>query len=307
MGQALHQTVLLNQAVEGLAVKSDGLYLDATFGRGGHSRLILSKLGPEGKLAVIDYDPEAILVAQQLQSEDDRLTIHQGGFEQVFIELIESGMEFDGVLFDFGVSSPQIDQAERGFSFQRNGPLDMRMDNSAGMTAADWVNSASADEMKRVFWRYGEEKNSGRIAREIVSARAEARITTTFELVDVIKRVNRPSYKDKKNPATRVFQAIRIFINDELGQVERVMPLSLKLLNTGGRLVVISFHSLEDRLVKRFMRTLSKPAKVDRRMPVIPANAQQPTLKLLGKPTKAVDHDDNIRARSAIMRVAEKL
>lgn len=307
MVQSLHQTVLLNQAVEGLAVKSDGNYLDATFGRGGHSQLILSLLGPAGKLTVIDCDPEAISVAAALKAQDDRLLIHQGGFDHVMAELADAGLEFDGILFDFGVSSPQIDQAERGFSFQQNGPLDMRMDNSAGMTAAEWINSATADEMKRVFWRYGEEKNAGRIAREIVAARDESPIATTLDLVEVVKRVNRPSYKDKKNPATRVFQAIRIFINDELGQVERVLPSSLKLLKSGGRLVVISFHSLEDRLVKRFMRTLSKPAKVDRRMPVIPADAPQPVLKLLGKPTKAVDHDENVRARSAIMRVAEKL
>ncbi len=307
MEQTTHQAVLLSQAVEALSVKASGHYLDATFGRGGHSRLILSQLNEAGKLAVVDCDPEAIVVAEQLQQQDDRLSIYANGFEQALSEMLEAGLQFDGILFDFGVSSPQIDQAERGFSFQRNGPLDMRMNNSAGMTAAEWINTAPADEMKKVFWRYAEEKNAGRIARKIVEVREEKPFKTTFDLADLVSEVNPPYYKIKKHPATRVFQAIRIFINDELGQVERVLPLALDLLKQGGRLVVISFHSLEDRLVKRFIRTLSRPAKVDRRMPMIPHDAQQPVLKSLGKPTKAVDHDDNVRARSAIMRVAEKL
>ncbi len=307
MSQALHQSVLLNQAVEALAVKSDGCYLDATFGRGGHSRMILSELSENGRLDVVDCDPEAIAVAEELAANDGRVNLHQGSFEHVLSSLVAKGVEFDGILFDFGVSSPQIDQAERGFSFQQEGPLDMRMDNQSGITAAQWLGTASADEMKRVFWRYGEEKNAGRIAREIVASRSEKPLLTTFDLVEVVKRINRPSYKDKKNPATRVFQAIRIFINDELGQVERVLPLSVDLLKPKGRLVVISFHSLEDRLAKRFMRKHSLPEKVDRRMPVIPENAKQPDLKVLGKPTKAVDHDSNVRARSAIMRVAEKI
>lgn len=307
MSQSSHQSVLLDQAVEALAVKADGRYLDATFGRGGHSRLILSLLSDQGRLDVVDCDPEAIVVAEALSKIDTRVVLHSGSFEQVLSQMVAEGDQFDGVLFDFGVSSPQIDQAARGFSFQQEGPLDMRMNNQSGMTAAEWLNSASADEMKRVFWRYGEEKNAGRIAREIVSSREESPLKTTFDLVEVVKRINRPNYKDKKNPATRVFQAIRIFINDELGQVERVLPFSVDLLKPGGRLVVISFHSLEDRLAKRFMRKQSLPEKVDRRMPVIPANAKQPDLKVLGKPIKAVDHDTNIRARSAIMRVAEKI
>ncbi len=307
MEQTTHQSVLLSQAVESLTVQPAGHYLDATFGRGGHSQLILSQLGEAGSLAVVDCDPEAIAVAEQLQQQDSRLSIYAAGFEQALSEMLEADLQFDGILFDFGVSSPQIDQAERGFSFQRNGPLDMRMNNAAGMTAAEWINAASADEMKKVFWRYGEEKNAGRIARKIVEVREDKPFETTFDLADVVSEVNPPYYKIKKHPATRVFQATRIFINDELGQVERVLPLALDLLKQGGRLVVISFHSLEDRLVKRFIRTLSRPAKVDRRMPVIPLDAQQPVLKSLGKPTKAVDHDDNVRARSAIMRVAEKL
>jgi 16S rRNA (cytosine1402-N4)-methyltransferase len=306
MTAPVHQSVLLEQAVEALAIKANGRYLDATFGRGGHSRLILSKLSVNGRLDVVDCDPEAIAVAEQLAGSDDRVAVHAGAFEQVLSALQADGTQFDGVLFDFGVSSPQIDQAARGFSFQQNGPLDMRMNNQAGLTAAEWLNSATADEMKRVFWRYGEEKNAGRIARVIVEKRTEKPLETTFDLVELVKTVNRPSYKDKKNPATRVFQAIRIFINDELGQVERVLPVSVDLLSQNGRLVVISFHSLEDRLVKRFMRELSLPEKVDRRMPVIPANARQPVIDVVGKPMKAVDFDENIRARSAIMRIAEK-
>ncbi len=307
MEQTLHQSVLLSQAVDALAIKPSGHYLDATFGRGGHSRLLLSQLNEAGQLAVVDCDPEAIAVAEQLQQQDSRLSIYADGFEQALTAMNEAGMQFDGILFDFGVSSPQIDQAERGFSFQKNGPLDMRMNNAAGMTAAEWVNTASADEMKKVFWRYAEEKNAGRIARKIVEVRETKPFVTTFDLADVVSEVNPPFYKIKKHPATRVFQAIRIFINDELGQVERVLPLAFDLLKQGGRLVVISFHSLEDRLVKRFIRTLSQPAKVDRRMPVVPNDEQQPVLKSLGKPIKAVDHDTNVRARSAIMRVAEKL
>ncbi|MCB1583777.1 MAG: 16S rRNA (cytosine(1402)-N(4))-methyltransferase RsmH [Marinicella sp.] len=307
MTQALHQTVLLNQAVEALSVKVDGEYLDATFGRGGHSQAILSRLSGEGRLTVVDCDPEAIAFAKALQAEDGRIILHQGAFEEVLKELRSQGRLFDGVLFDFGVSSPQIDQAERGFSFQKQGPLDMRMNNQDGMTAAEWLNTASADEMKKVFWRYGEEKNAGRIARAIVESREVQPLVSTMDLVAVIEQVNRPSFKQKKHPATRVFQAVRIFVNDELGQVERVLPLSLELLKPGGRLAVISFHSLEDRLVKRFMRDQSRPEKVDRRMPVLPENMPQPKLKLVGKPVKAVDHDDNVRARSAIMRVAEKV
>ncbi len=307
MEQISHQSVLLNQAVEALNIKPSGHYLDATFGRGGHSKMILSQLDSTGRLSVVDCDPEAIKVAEQLQLQDKRLSIYADGFEQALTGMQDANLQFDGILFDFGVSSPQIDQAERGFSFQKDGPLDMRMNNSTGITAAEWVNSASVDEMKKVFWRYSEEKNAGRIARKIVEVREEKPIETTFDLADLVSEINPPFYKVKKHPATRVFQAIRIFINDELGQVERVLPLAFDLLRQGGRLVVISFHSLEDRLVKRFIRTLSLPAKVDRRMPVIPDDAKQPVLKSLGKPIKAVDHDDNVRARSAIMRVAEKL
>jgi len=299
-----HQSVLLSQAVEALAVKPEGRYLDGTFGRGGHSRLILDALSAAGRLDVIDCDPEAIAVANSLAAADQRVCVREGGFEDQLKQLLKAGDVFDGMLFDFGVSSPQIDQPDRGFSFQHDGPLDMRMNNAAGMTAADWLNSAGVDEMKRVFWRYGEEKNATRIARKIAERRQEQPLKTTFDLADLVSEVNR---RDKKHPATRVFQAIRIHINDELGQIERMLPMAVDALVSGGRLVIISFHSLEDRLVKRFFKHMAQPAKVDRRMPVIPEDAPQPVLRMLGKPMKAVEHDDNIRARSAIMRVAEKI
>src|SRR5690606_14565223 len=236
--------------------------------------------------------------------DDSRVRVFAGDFESIICEQLNSN-EYDGILFDFGVSSPQLDEAERGFSFRQQGPLDMRMDNTSGMTAADWLAKADLTEMKQVFWRYGEEKNSHRIAKKIIEQRAEIPLTTTAELADLVAAVNK-GYS-KKHPATRVFQAIRIHINDELGQIERVLPCSLSLLKTGGRLVVISFHSLEDRIVKRFMRHQAKPVKVDRRMPVLPDNLPQATLSIIGKAVKAVDVDSNIRARSAVMRIGERL
>lgn len=307
MFQELHQSVLLHEAVTALSVDPDGQYLDGTFGRGGHSRAILSQLSAAGRLYVIDCDPEALAFARDLAAEDSRVTVLAGDFETVVNQLAEEAKQFDGVLFDFGVSSPQLDDAHRGFSFQQDGPLDMRMDCESGQSAAEWLNTASAEEMKKVFWRYGEEKRAGRIARAVVETREEKPLTTTKDLVNVIVQVNKPHPKDKKHPATRVFQAVRIHVNDELGQIERMLPQSLKLLKSGSRLVVISFHSLEDRLVKRFMRDMSKPEAVDRRMPVLPDHLRPALLKLIGKPVKAVDVDANVRARSAIMRTAELL
>ncbi len=307
MFQELHQSVLLHEAVTALSVDPDGHYLDGTFGRGGHSRAILAQLSDAGRLFVVDCDPEALAFARDLAVEDDRVTVLAGDFETVVNQLTEEAKQFDGVLFDFGVSSPQLDDAHRGFSFQNDGPLDMRMDCESGQSAAEWLNTAPVDEMKKVFWRYGEEKNAGRIARAIAETRLERPLKTTKDLVDVIAQVNKPHPKEKKHPATRVFQAVRIHVNDELGQIERMLPQSLKLLKSGSRLVVISFHSLEDRLVKRFMRDMSKPETVDRRMPVLPDHLRPALLKLVGKPVKAVDVDPNIRARSAIMRTAELL
>jgi 16S rRNA (cytosine1402-N4)-methyltransferase len=304
MSQSLHQSVLLQHATAALAVKPTGHYLDATFGRGGHSKEILDSLSGQGRLDVIDRDPEALQVAHEMASNDQRITVYTGDFETVIEQQLEADA-YDGVLFDFGVSSPQIDQAGRGFSFQKDGPLDMRMDNQAGQSAADWLATADLDEMRVVFWRYGEEKNARRIAQRIVETREESPLVRTTQLADLVADVNK-AYS-KKHPATRVFQAIRIYINDELGQIERSLPLALDLLKPGGRLVVISFHSLEDRLVKRFMKQQAKPVKVDRRMPVLPDNMPQARLKIIGKAVKAHEVDTNVRARSAVMRVGECL
>ena len=298
-----HETVLKKEAVDALHVAASGVYVDGTFGRGGHSRLILQQLSEAGRLYVIDCDPEAIAEAQKLAAEDGRVTVCAGTFGELQELLNAQGVTaVDGILFDFGVSSPQIDQAERGFSFQRSGPLDMRMDNSQGISAAEWLATADQQEMRQVFWRYGEEKNANRIARKIVEVRAEKPLETTAELAQLVAEIN---FRDHKNPATRVFQAIRIHINKELEQIEHVLPQACDLLQQGGRLVVISFHSLEDRIVKRFLKKRSTAAPVDRRMPLA-IEQEQPELRLVGKPLKAVDVDANVRARSAIMRVAEK-
>ncbi len=304
MSQSLHQSVLLQHATAALAVKPDGHYLDATFGRGGHAGEILSKLSPQGRLDVIDRDPDALAAARELADSDQRIQVYAGDFDSVIAQQLKPAT-YDGVLFDFGVSSPQIDQPERGFSFQKDGPLDMRMDNRNGPSAADWLATAELDEMRRVFWRYGEEKNARRIAQKIIDTRQDKPLTRTTELANLVAEVNK-AYS-KKHPATRVFQAIRIYINDELGQIERSLPKALALLKRGGRLVVISFHSLEDRLVKQFFKKQSQPMKVDRRMPVIPEGLPQATLKIIGKAVKAHEVDDNVRARSAVMRVAECL
>lgn len=290
-----------------MAVRSAGRYLDATFGRGGHARQILQNLGQDGRLTVVDRDVEALRFAQELASEDSRVEVIAGDFASVVDDLCQAEVLFDGVLFDFGVSSPQLDDAGRGFSFRQDGPLDMRMDNQSGETAAEWLNRASVEEMKKVFWRYGEERNAARVAREVVAMRADRPLLRTIELADLVERVIGSNHRSKKHPATKVFQAIRIFINDELKQIEQVLPNALRLLSQGGRLVLISFHSLEDRLVKRFIREMAKPENVDRRLPVVPDNMRPALLKPVGKAVKAVDYDANVRARSAVMRVAERL
>lgn len=307
MFQQLHQSVLLQEAVEALAVRSAGRYLDATFGRGGHARQILQNLGQDGRLTVVDRDVEALRFAQKLASEDNRVEVIAGDFASVVDDLCQAEVLFDGVLFDFGVSSPQLDDAGRGFSFRQDGPLDMRMDNQSGETAAEWLSRASVEEMKKVFWRYGEERNAARVAREVVAMRADRPLLRTIELADLVERVIGSNHRSKKHPATKVFQAIRIFINDELKQIEQVLPHALRLLSQGGRLVLISFHSLEDRLVKRFIREMAKPENIDRRLPVVPDNMRPALLKPVGKAVKAVDYDANVRARSAVMRVAERL
>lgn len=301
-----HVTVLLDEAVDALNIKAGGNYVDATFGRGGHSRRILQKL-ENGKLLVVDRDPEAILVAKQLSQEDERVVVEYGAFEMLGA-LIDKNFEtgVDGILFDLGISSPQIDVATRGFSFMQDGPLDMRMDNSQGESAADWLNHADWKEMSKVFWRYGEEKNATAIAKEIVLYREnEKPIENTAELVSIVSQVNKK--QQNKHPATRVFQAIRIHINRELEQIKNVLPEAVEKLCSGGRLVVISFHSLEDRIVKNFIKEKMKPVAFDKRLPIAPD--WKSDIKTIGKPVKPSENEvkNNPRARSSIMRVVEKV
>lgn len=304
----LHETVLLNEAVTALNIIPNGNYVDATFGRGGHSRNILDQfeVGSTGKLLAIDRDPAAIEEAESLAKQFNNLFVEHGAFEGLE-QMISNHFKnkVDGILFDLGISSPQIDQAERGFSFNKDGPLDMRMDTTNGQTAAEWLNEADWKEISKVLWRYGEEKNATKIAKEIVIYREEIKpLETTSELVGIIEKINKYS---KKHPATRSFQAIRIYLNRELEQVENVLPAAINCLKKGGRLVIISFHSLEDRIVKRFLKKQSSSGKFDKRMPIAPIESA--TIKIIGKPIKATVQElkDNPRARSAIMRIAEKL
>lgn len=303
-----HETVLLNEAVEALAPRIDGIYLDGTFGRGGHSRLLFSKLGPDGRLLGFDKDPQAIATAHELFAGDSRFDIVRGSFAELAAACVERGWtgKVAGVLLDLGVSSPQLDDPERGFSFLRDGPLDMRMDPEAGESAADWLARAEADEIADVLYTFGEERHSRRIARAIVAARAEAPIRTTERLAEIVKAAN-PSWEKHKHPATRSFQAIRIFINHELDDLERGLSAAVDVLAPGGRLVVISFHSLEDRIVKRFMRKEAKGEALPKDLPVMGGPLNQ-RLNLVGKAVMPGDEEcaANPRARSAVMRVAEK-
>lgn len=306
-----HITVLLDEAVEALAVRADGCYLDGTFGRGGHSRLILERLGPGGRLLGFDKDPQAIATGQALAAEDGRFVIVQRSFAELGDEVAARGLsgKLSGVLLDLGVSSPQLDDPERGFSFLNDGPLDMRMDPSRGISAADWIASASEDEIARVFKEYGEERFAKRMARAVVQRRTEKPFERTADLAAVLSAAN-PAWEKGKNPATRAFQGLRIHVNNELGDLEQGLAAALEALEVGGRLVVISFHSLEDRIVKQFMRRQAKGEadNLPRDLPVRPA-AFVPRLKLLGKPQYASEAETkaNPRSRSAVMRVAEKL
>ncbi|MCX4028307.1 16S rRNA (cytosine(1402)-N(4))-methyltransferase RsmH [Endozoicomonas sp. SM1973] len=304
-----HQTVLLDEAVEALVVDPAGNYIDGTFGRGGHSRQILSRLSSEGHLLGIDKDPDAIAVAEQIASEDKRFQVGHGSFAELakFANAWHSPSAVSGVLLDLGVSSPQLDNPERGFSFLQEGPLDMRMNPAAGMSAADWIATAEEKAIADVLWTYGEERFSRRMAKAIIAARQQERITTTTQLAKIIAEAN-PAWEKHKHPATRAFQAIRIHINNELGDLEAVLDAALEVLKPGGRLVVISFHSLEDRIVKRFIK---KHVKGDELPPGLPVTADQlnQRLKAVGKAVKPSGRevDGNVRSRSSIMRVAEKL
>lgn len=303
-----HVTVLLKEAVDALEIKPNGTYLDCTFGRGGHSREILSRLGPDGRLFAIDRDPEAVKAAQDIK--DSRFTIIHGCFADALSLLEPFGVvgQIDGMLLDLGVSSPQLDDPERGFSFMNDGPLDMRMDQSEGVSAAEWVNSAGADEIARVLHDFGEERFARKIAAAIVHDRVETPFTTTRQLSSMIARVI-PIKEKGKHPATRSFQAIRILVNSELDQVEKALENSKILLGTGGLLSVISFHSLEDRLVKNFMRRAEKGIQPPRGLPVSEDEILKTrTFKTVGKAIYPSDEEVSVnpRSRSAVLRVARR-
>ncbi|WP_315539318.1 16S rRNA (cytosine(1402)-N(4))-methyltransferase RsmH [Eikenella corrodens] len=303
-----HVTVLLHEAVDALAVKPDGVYVDGTFGRGGHSRLILSKLGANGRLVVFDKDPQAIAVARQLAEADKRVQVVHGGFSGFQVALKELGIEaVDGALFDLGVSSPQIDDAERGFSFRYDAPLDMRMDTTRGQTAAQWLAEAGEEEIREVIRDYGEERFNSQIARAIVQQRQERPILTTGQLAQLAAQAVRTRERGQ-DPATRTFQAIRIFINRELEEISAVLPQAAGYLKTGGRLAVIAFHSLEDRIVKQFIRRHSRPAPLPKWVMVRESERPEPPLREIGKAQRAsaAETAANPRARSAVLRVAER-
>jgi len=303
----LHKTVLLNEAVEALRIKADGTYVDATYGRGGHSRAILARLGNLGKLIVIDRDPEALASAATIS--DPRLMALQMEFGRIGRVAVEAGVAgVDGVLLDLGVSSPQLDSAARGFSFRFDGPLDMRMDPGHGQSAAEWLAKASEQEIGKVIGRHGEERFAKQIARAIVAARSSGPVIRTRQLAQIVAKAV-PTREPHQDPATRTFQAIRIHINQELEELEIALPQCLDMLNEGGRLVVISFHSLEDRIVKHFMRTQAQPGALPARLPVRAAELPKPRMQLVGKPVFPTVEEvaANPRARSAVMRVAERV
>ena len=304
-----HYSVLLNEAINALNIQPSGKYVDATYGRGGHSHAILSQLEQAGRLLAVDKDPQAVTHAQQLAAEDQRFSVEHGSFaslEQI-VNKLGWQQQVDGILIDLGVSSPQLDEAERGFSFQLDGPLDMRMDTSSGQSAAQWLASAPESEIADVLYKYGEERFSRRIANAIVTARAEQPINTTQQLSAIVAAAN-PKWEKNKDPATRSFQAIRIFINNELEDLEQCLAQAVRVLRSGGRLVVISFHSLEDRIVKNFIREMEKGKQLPPDLPVTHVETES-ILKHIGKPVKpgVNELDENIRSRSAIMRIAEKV
>ncbi len=308
--QQAHISVLLHEAIDGLNIQADGIYLDGTFGRGGHSSVILSKLSDKGRLYAIDRDPQAIAAAQKF-ADDARFHISHTAFSELATVAEQQGIsgQVDGILLDLGVSSPQLDDADRGFSFMRDGPLDMRMDPTSGISAADWLAKADVEDITFVLREYGEEKFAWKIANAIVNSRDTQPLKRTSELAALIAATAPKSFKEKKHPATRSFQAIRIYINSELEQVKTALDAALAVLKPGGRLAVISFHSLEDRLVKQFMRQHSKPAPVPKGLPLTEDQLRQHLpLKLIGKAIMPSDAElaANPRARSAVLRVAEK-
>ena len=308
-GSSAHVPVLLDPVIAGLNLHEDGLYIDGTFGRGGHSLAILNRLGDTGRLLAIDRDPQAIATAADALKSDPRFELTQGEFSELKEYASKRNLlgKVDGLLLDLGVSSPQLDEAERGFSFQSDGPLDMRMDPSSGSSAADWLANVKERDLRKVLFEFGEERFAARIAREKVAARALQPIRRTAELAKIVSE-SVPARGQKRHPATKTFQAIRIRINDELQQLEQALRASTELLRSGGRLCVISFHSLEDRRVKRFMREASRVAAPWRGLPEIPEE-HRPPFKLIGKMISATDEEIkmNVRSRSARLRVAERL
>jgi len=313
MDEMFHQhiPVLLNEAIAGLLTSPDGIYIDATFGRGSHTRAILNALSPKGRLIAFDKDPEAVAYAKKHFSDDKRFTILHHSFADLQTCLSEMNLfgQINGILFDLGVSSPQLDNPERGFSFAKEGKLDMRMDTSQGIDAMTWITRIPEEELADVLWKYGEEKFSRRIAKAIVTTREQKPITTTSQLADIIKfAIPKPKKPQDKHPATRSFQAIRIAINQELTDLERALAQALEALLPGGRLAVISFHSLEDRIVKQFIKHHEKGEDLPRGLPV-KGKHHSARLKSSGKPVKPEMKEINLnpRSRSAILRIAEKI
>ncbi|MBF7142797.1 MULTISPECIES: 16S rRNA (cytosine(1402)-N(4))-methyltransferase RsmH [Pseudomonas] len=306
-----HITVLLDEAIEALAVRADGCYIDGTFGRGGHSRLLLEQLGSDGRLLGFDKDPLAIATGQALAAEDGRFVIVQRSFAEMASQAQQLGLsgKVSGILLDLGVSSPQLDDPSRGFSFMNDGPLDMRMDPDRGISAAQFIAQAPEEEIARVFKEYGEERFARRMARAVVERRAQQPFERTGDLAEVLKVAN-PAWEKHKHPATRAFQGLRIHVNNELADLEAGLQSALDILAVGGRLVVISFHSLEDRIVKLFMRRLEK-GEADTLPRNLPVQVQrfEPVIRTLGKARFASEEElkANPRSRSAVMRVAEKL
>lgn len=305
----IHQPVLLKETVEALFIQPEGIYVDATFGRGGHSLALLEQLSEKGRLLGLDRDPAAVEAGQTLTASDARFAIEHCAFSELS-SVIQSRLwqgKVNGILMDIGVSSPQLDEAERGFSFQHDGPLDMRMDPTSGMSAAEWLASAEMSEIAAVIKTLGEERYGKRIAFAIVEAREHTPITTTKQLADLVDKAS-PTRDKFKHPATRTFQAVRIFINSELEELTSALDQALDVLAVGGRLVVISFHSLEDRIVKRFFRKQAKGDDLPAHFPIT-ADQLNPRLRIIGKAIKASEAElaVNVRSRSAILRVVEKL
>ncbi len=304
----MHQTVLLREAVDALVTHPGGFYVDGTFGRGGHSRCLLERLDEDGRVLGIDKDEAAERAAEELEKSEPRFEFFRGSFAQLPHQLRRMGIDaVDGILLDLGVSSPQLDDGSRGFSFMHDGPLDMRMDTSSGETAAEWLSHADLSDIAGVLKDYGEERFARRIAAAIIAAREESPIETTGQLARVVSEAH-PRWEKHKHPATRSFQAIRIKVNRELEDLKDFLSVALDLLRVGGRLVVISFHSLEDRMIKRFMRDMARGDSLPAGVPVTESERNR-RMRLVGKPVRASDEEveGNVRARSAVMRVAEKI